>query len=340
MRPSLPRPRTLAAAASALLAVNLLFWLAGAAPASVWRQVLEATVTNGYGFGQVLAKATPLLCTGTAVAVGLRAGLFNIGAEGQLAAGILAAAVVGARLPSSTPGLLAAPLVALCVGFAGGGLGALQGWLRGRFGAHEVLTALMLNGLVATLTTWLYGGPLRVGVQVHTASVAAGARLPGLDRWFPALRGSAVSVAVLFALALPFAAHFLLERTAWGLGLRARGVNARAAEALGVAPGRAGTQALFFSGALAGLGALHYVLGAKGYAEEGLGVGVGFGGVAVAMLGGRSPWGLCAAALGLGVLAQGGLAVNATVPSDALTVAQAVLLLAATVASARRSAAR
>ena len=171
---------------------NLAIWWAGATPATVWFLVLQGTLGNAYGIGETLARATPLALTGVSVAFALRAGLFNLGAEGQLAAGILAAAVVGARIPHGTPRVLAVSLTLIAAAASGALLGALPGWLRGRFGAHEVITSLMLNGLIAVLTTWLYGGPLRVGEQVHTRAVASEARIPmlgGSVTWF---RGSAL----------------------------------------------------------------------------------------------------------------------------------------------------
>ncbi|MEI8256026.1 MAG: ABC transporter permease, partial [Deltaproteobacteria bacterium] len=227
------------------------------------------------------------------------------------------------------PWWLGAPVTLLAAGLAGGSLGGLAGWLRGRFGVHEVISTLMLNGLVAVLTTYLYGGPLRVGEQIHTRSVTAGARIPSLDAMIPALRGSALNVAFVLALVLPFLADLELRRTVAGLRVRTLGSNPEAARALGVPLTATTTRALFVSGFFAGCGALHYVLGAKGYAEDGLGAGVGFTGLAVAMLAQGSAAGIVVAALLFGLLSQGGLVVNAIVPSDVLSVAQAIVLVAA-----------
>jgi simple sugar transport system permease protein len=319
---------SLLATACVVLVINTAIWLAGAAPAHVWRLVFEGAVGNPYGLGQTLAKATPLALTGASVAFALRAGLFNIGAEGQLAAGILAAAVVGARLPAATPWFLAIPAAAGAAALAGAGLGALAGWLKGRFGTHEVISTLMLNGLVAVLVTYLYGGPLRVGEQVHTHPVVPGARVPLVDRVLPALRGSALSFALLLAVTAPFVAELYLRRAARGLRIRALGTNAEAARALGIPMTATTTWAMAIAGGLAGLGGVHYVLGAKGYAEDGMGAGVGFAGIAVALLGLGRPAGIVLAAMLLGALGQGGLAVNAIVPADILAVAQAAVLVA------------
>jgi simple sugar transport system permease protein len=326
--------------AATITLVNLAIWIAGAAPVHVWQLVIAGTLGSGYGLAQMLAKATPLIFTGVSVAYALRAGLFNIGAEGQLAAGILVAAVLGAHVPGFVPWWIGAPLVTLGAGLAGAALGGTAGYLRGRFGVHEVISTLMLNGLVAVLVTYLYGGPLRVGEQVYTRAVTAGARIPTFDAWIPALRGSALNVALLVALAIPFLADAELHRTAAGLRVRALGSNAAAARALGVPLTATTTRAMAVAGFFAGCGGLHYVLGAKGYAEDGLGIGVGFTGLAVAMLAQGRAWGIVVAAVLFGLLQQGGLVVNAIVPSDMLAVAQGIVLIAAAALGAHLHATR
>jgi simple sugar transport system permease protein len=122
----------------ALVAGDLLILAFGQSPAAVFGLLLEGTWGNAYGFGQVLYKATTLICTGLAVALGLRAGLFNIGAEGQLAAGAFAAALAGLWLPAGFSALLAVPIAIAAALAAGGATGWVPGVLKARFGAHEV----------------------------------------------------------------------------------------------------------------------------------------------------------------------------------------------------------
>jgi simple sugar transport system permease protein len=337
------RPRALvvvAAAAAVLTAMNLSVWLAGASPARVLALMFAGTLGSSYGFAQSLAKATPLLWTGAAVALALRARLFNIGAEGQCLAGVLAAAVVGAALPAGTPALVAVPCCLLAAAAGGAALGGFAGWLRGRLGTNEVLSTLMLNGLMAVVVTWLYGGPLRDGAQVHTRDVIAGARLPMAGAALRAFRGSGLNASFLLGLVALAAMGWYLDRTRGGLRIRALGSSSGAAAALGIDPLRTTVRAMALSGALAGLAASHLVLGVKGYAEHGLGAGVGFTGIAVALLGGGKPLGIALAAVLFGLLAQGSLAVNAVVPSDALVVVQAATLVAVAVVGAGRAVAR
>lgn len=325
---------SLTAAAAVVTTLNLAVWFAGAAPRDVARRLVDGTLGSAYGVGQTLAKATPLVWTGGAVALALRAKLFNIGAEGQCLAGVLACAVVGAALPQGTPAAVALP-AALLAGALGGALpGALAGWLRGRFGTHEVISTLMLNGLIAVLTTWLYAGPLRVGAQVHTRSVVPGARLPMAHALFGVLQGSALNAALPLGVAALLATAWYLRDTRGGLAIRALGSSVGAAEAVGIDRARTTTRAMALSGALAGLAGVHFVLGVKGYAEQGLGSGVGFVGIAVALLGGGRPLGIALAATLFGALAQGALVVNAVVPGDVLNLAQAATIIAVAAAGA------
>jgi len=132
----------------ALLVGDLLILSFGQSPAAVYRQLLEGTWGNAYGFGQVLYKATTLMFTGLSVALALRAGLFNIGAESQLAAGGFAAALVGLALPAGMPALLVLPVYVIAAGLAGAVVGGIPGVIKAKFGAHEVISTIMLNFIV------------------------------------------------------------------------------------------------------------------------------------------------------------------------------------------------
>lgn len=318
----------LSAVAAVVLCLDLAVWLAGESPASILALLATGTLGSSYGIAQCLAKATPLVWTGAAVAFALRARLFNIGVEGQCAAGILLAAVVGAALPAATPWVVAVPACLAAAALAGAALGGAAGWMKARLGTHEVVSTLMLNGLVAVVTTWLYAGPLRIGAQVHTRPIVEGAHLPQAGAALGAFRGSSLNASLVLAVAAAFAGQWYLRERRGGVAIRALGAGAGAAEALGVDTGRATVRAMAASGALAGLAASHYVLGVKGSAEQGLGAGVGFTGIAVALLGGMRPAGVALAAVLFGAMAQGALVVNARVPADVLTLAQAAVIVA------------
>ncbi len=123
----------------ALICGDLLILSYGQSPSSVYRLLLEGTWGNAYGFGQVLYKATTLTFTGLAVSLGIRAGLFNVGAESQLAAGGFLAALVGLGLSPSVPTVIGIPLCMIAAALGGGIVGAIPAFLRVKFGAHEVI---------------------------------------------------------------------------------------------------------------------------------------------------------------------------------------------------------
>ena len=155
----------------ALICGDLLILSYGQSPAAVYRLLLEGTWGNAYGFGQVLYKATTLAFTGLAVSFGLRAGLFNIGGESQLAAGGFAAALTGLALPVGTPLILALPLCMIAAGLAGGVVGSVPAYLKTRFGAHEVIVTIMLNRRRSTLlrSTPAFCRVLRTSIPDFTA---------------------------------------------------------------------------------------------------------------------------------------------------------------------------
>jgi simple sugar transport system permease protein len=299
----------------------------GQSPGAVYRLLLEGTWGNAYGFGQVLYKATTLVFTGLAVGLGLRAGLFNIGAESQLAAGGFCAALVGLLLPAGIPALLCLPIYLLAAAIGGGTVGAVPGVLKARFGAHEVIVTIMLNFIVLALLNYLTSTRFHVPDTLHTAEIRSGA-LPRLSDMASAFQGSAANVTILLAILAALAFGWFLFRTRRGFELRAVGLQPHAAEYAGVHVGSVTWRALAMSGAIAGIGGLNYVLGYKHYYEEGFATGAGFLGIAVALVGRSHPIGIGLAALLFATLSQGGLAVNALVPKQMVDVLQAVVILA------------
>lgn len=328
-------PPAVAGVAAGWLAFCVLVWLYGASPRGMAVLLFEGTWGTSYGAGQVLFKATPLLFTGVAVDLALRAGLFNIGAEGQLAVASLVAGVVGSRLPGGTPAIVALPLVLACAMGAGAAWAAVPAVLKGRFGAHEVISTIMMNRIADGAVGLAMASGLAMTGTVRTVDVVPGARMPRLDAVFTAFRGSAASFAVLVAVLFAGIVVKAHDRTRFGRELGLIGKNAAAMQAEKVPVRRRLEQALLASGALAGAASLATVNGYKGYFEEGLGAGAGFGGLAVALLGRGSIGGLVFAALLFGTLQQGGLALNAHVPKELMDVLQGVVIVAVAIADVR-----
>jgi simple sugar transport system permease protein len=299
----------------------------GQSPREVFGLLIEGTWGNAYGLGQVIYKATTLTCTGLAVALGIRAGLFNIGAEGQLALGGFCAAALGLLLPAGLSGLVAIPLCVAAALAGGAAASAVPGALKARFGASEVIVTIMMNFIVIALLNYLLTAHLAVAESLHTAEMQAG-RIPRLADVAPLFRGSAANFTLLFALGAAGAIAWYLFRTRSGYELRAVGLQPDAAEYGGVRVGSVWLRTMAISGALAGLGGTNYVLGYKQYYEEGFAAGSGFIGIAVALVGRNHPVGVVLAALLFATLSQGGLAVNAVVPKQMVDVLTAVVIIA------------
>jgi len=306
---------------------DILILTFGQNPGSVYRLLLDGTWGNAYGFGQVLYKTTTLTFTGLAVAVGLRAGLFNIGAESQLAAGGFLAALAGLVLPAGLPALATLPIYLVAAAAGGAIVGGVPGALKAKFGAHEVITTIMLNFIVLALLNYLTAAHLKVEGTLHTPEIHAGA-LPRLSSMIDAFHGSAANVVLFLAFVTAAAVSWFLFRTRRGYDLRATGLQPAAAEYGGVNVGGVWWRTMMLSGALAGIGGLNYVLGYKHYYEESFASGAGFLGIAVAIVGRNHPLGVVLAAFVFATMSQGGLAVNAVVPKQIVDVLQAVVIIA------------
>lgn len=316
-----------AAAAFGLLVAALLAMGAGENPFHVLAVMVRSAFGSRVGLGYTLYYATPLLLTGLAVALPYRAGLFNIGAEGQLLMGSLAVGFVATRLTGVPPPVAIALGVAAAL--VGGGLwGALAGWIRARRNAHEVIVTILLNIVAGAFVNWAIVNPLRDrGSQVpQTPAIADAYHLPGA-----LLPGTPVNVTLLLAVALAFGLHYLLTRTTLGYEIRAAGSNPAAAAAaarIPPAPILIGTMAI--GGALAGLVGVNEVMGQAWRLKDGFSPGYGFMGIAVALLGRGHPPGIVLAALFFGALHKGasGLDLDTEhVSRDLAEVMQAVVIL-------------
>jgi len=311
----------------ALICGDLLILSYGQSPSSVYRLLLEGTWGNAYGFGQVLYKATTLTFTGLAVSLGIRAGLFNVGAESQLAAGGFLAALVGLGLSPSVPTVIGIPLCMIAAALGGGIVGAIPAFLRVKFGAHEVIVTIMLNFIVLAFLNWIIANHLHVPETLHSPEIHTGV-IPRLSQFIRAFHGSAANLTIVIALLAAFGVWFFLFRTRPGYELRAVGLQPDAAEYGGIKVGGVWFRALTISGAIAGLGGINYVLGYKHYYEDGFAGGSGFLGIAVALVGRNHPLGVVLAALFFATLSQGGLAIHAFVPKQMVEVLQGVVIIA------------
>lgn len=304
----------------------------GDSPVETYRLLIGSAFSWPDGIGYTLFFATPLIFTGLAVAVALRGGLLNIGAEGQLYVAAFATAWVGIKL-AGLPAVLLVPLCCVAAIGAGAVWGAIPGLLKARFGSHEVINTIMLNfiavALVGYLTQYHYripGDPIMesapIGDSAHIARL--GRFVPGLPERIP------VNVAFLFALVACWLVYVLLWKTKWGYEIRATGQNPGAAEYGGVSVRKEIVLTMAISGALAGMVGINEVLGYRHRYYDGFSDNYGFTGIAVALLGRNHPLGVIAAALLFAVLQRGGVPVDAfthLVSKDIVLILQALVIL-------------
>jgi general nucleoside transport system permease protein len=291
----------------------------------------DALYSNGgvpiFGpIANTLSYATPLILGGLAVGVAFRAGLFNIGVQGQLIMGAICAGVVGFDV--SLPPVIHL-VAALLAGVVGGALWAgVAGWLKARTGAHEVITTIMLNYVALYFLDYLLGVS---GFQLPNSNEAVSKPISNSAR-LPHLFGSNLPVRLdlLIALAAAGGVWWLLSRSTLGFSLRAIGANQNAARTAGMNVERGYLTVMLISGALAGLVGCSQALGARaGGFDNSVDAGFGFDAITVALLGLGSPWGTVLAGLFFGALNAGRVVMNASTstPSDVVSVMEAVIVL-------------
>ena len=280
-----------------------------------------------------LSRATPLLLLGIAVLIAFRAGIWNIGAEGQFLAGAVVAAWLGTRWGITSP--VVALLVVPALAAAGGALWALvPAWLRSRFGVLEVITTIMLNFVAVYLVGFLVHGPLQETGHTYPQSdpIAGAARLPAL------VAGTGVTWALPTGVLLAVVVWWVLTRTTWGFALRAVGANPLAAAVSGRIPvERVGMGAFLASGAIAGLAGAAEVCGVTFALYENLSPGYGYTAIAVALLARLHPLGVIASALFFGALEAGAGSLQrvAGVPSVTVYALEGLIIVAMVVVERR-----
>jgi general nucleoside transport system permease protein len=312
-----------AVAVTCVLTAGLVL-VAGANPVAAFEEFFVTPLSSEFRVLEVLVGSTPLLFTGAAVAIAFRAGYWNIGAEGQLYAGAIAAAWLGTKV-AGWPLLASLPLL-IAGGIVAGAAWALPpAILRIRFGIDEVVTTLLLNPVALLLASGLLNGPWRDPVTRFPESprIASAAEFPQLvDR-------SRLHFGFLLALLVLVVAGFVTGRTPAGLRLRATGLSPNAARFAGISVERTLLAAALASGAIAGIAGVSEVAGIQYRLTEGLSPGFGYMGIVVATLGGLTMTGVAVGALFLGLVNVGAGAASRAleVPSQLGDIVIAALLL-------------
>ena len=299
-----------AAVAAALALCALLVAWTGAPVLRAYGLLLEGAAGSRFALTETLTRATPLILTGLAAAVAFRAKLWNIGAEGQLYMGALAAVVLGGGV-LDLPAWLLLPTVMIAGAAAGGATLLGPAVLKVRFGVDEVVTTLLLNFIVLLLVSMLLEGALKDPMGMgwpQSAPVVEAAELPKL------VERTRLHTGLLIALGLSALLWLIDTRTIWGYENRAVGANPRAAAFAGMPVTRVMLRTAVLSGGLAGLAGVVEVCGLKGYLTLDLSPGFGYSGIVVAMLAQLHPVGVVGAAVFIAGIFVGADAMSRAMP--------------------------
>jgi ABC-type uncharacterized transport system permease subunit len=316
---------------AAFLAVGLVLMVFGANPVRIYTEMAKGAFGSLNGIAETLVYATPILFTGLAAIVCFRCGMWNVGAEGQLYLGAIAAVGLGYnRL--DLPGLFLLPVMAVGAFAAGALWGSVPGLLRTRFGANEVIVTIMMNFLAMIFATFLISGPWASGATPVTKSIAAAGDLPIL------IPGTRLHANILLALASALILSIVLNRSVLGFEIRAIGHNPRAARVAGIPVDRVIVTSFLISGGVAGLAGFNEVAGVHHNLPEHMSPGFGFTGIAVALLADLNPAWAIVSAVFIGALNVGADAMQRAtgVPVALVWVIEGSILLALLASGALR----
>lgn len=306
----------------------ILMLMTGTNPITGYAALLRGSFGSGINFSETLIYVNPLIFTGLSIAVAYSAGLFNIGAEGQIIAGMLASAFIGYKF-AGMPRLFHIPLT-LFFGMAGGALWAsVPGYLKAKFGVHEVVNSIMMNYVALHLSHYLVTGPLQDPRTTlpYSPDIAPTARL---WRFFSGFGEQyRVNTGIIIAIVAAALVYWLLYKTTTGYEIRAVGFNPDATMYAGMNTSSAMAKAMLISGALAGLAGAVQVMGVQFKFLDLFGFeGFGFDGIAVALVGKNNPFGILASAFLFGTLQRGSQTMQAMagVPKETIGIVQAIII--------------
>ncbi|MCX7775609.1 MAG: ABC transporter permease [Spirochaetaceae bacterium] len=319
----------LGAAVAAIGMGAIVLAILGKDPLAVYTVILTEPLRDMFGLTEIAVRMTPLILVALGIAISFRSGILNIGAEGQIQMGVIAAAATAIFLPGLPKGL-AMPLSLLAGTVAGALWAGIAGWLRARLKVSELLSTVMLNYIAAQLYGFLLRGPMIDPAELQVGSgTPQSVRLPRgawIDRIIP---GTRLHYGLVIALVAAVLVYILLWRTRWGYEMRAAGAEPKAARYGGIAVESCLIGAMVLAGAFAGLAGAVEVTGVHRRAIEGISSGYGFSGIVVALFGGLHPAGIVPSAFFFGLLLIGADMTQRimTVPANMVLVLQGAVIL-------------
>jgi general nucleoside transport system permease protein len=318
---------------TAVIAGGLIIYSVGGNPIAAYMGLVQGAFGSSKALSETAVWATPYIFAGLAVAVAFNGGLFNIGAEGQLALGAVTAALIGYALPGwlgiSIPVYIHIPLTVGMGMLAGAIWAAIPGALKAYTGGHEVINTIMMNYIALNIVSFLLNGPMRdpdpLNLSARTPEIAVSARIPAIFS-NPLLR---VHWGFVLALVVAAVIWWLLWKTKLGFEIRTVGANPDAAKYAGINVKRTIIVTMAISGALAGLAGAIEVTALNYRHELGFSMGYGFDAIAIALLGKTNPFGVVLAAILFGAMRNGATRMQflTQIPVDIISVIQALILL-------------
>jgi ABC-type uncharacterized transport system permease subunit len=317
---------------SALLVAALVIHLLGESPSESLRILVDSAILDPEGLAYTLFYASTFIFAGLAVSIAMQAGLFNIGAEGQMYVGGLGLTWVVLALDAHLPGILMIPLAMIGAAVFGALWAFIPGYLQAKRGSHVVVTTIMFNFIAASLMNFVIVKYLIPEGQQNPASrvFADSATLPLLNKLLPVLGDTPLNISFILALLALVIYGVVVWRSSWGYQLRATGLNAHAAHYAGVKISRTIIVTMLVSGALAGLGAVNSVMGSTHYLSLNFPAGAGFVGIAIALMGRQHPVGIFLSSVLFGALIQGGFDLSLekpNIPQETFIFIQGLIIL-------------
>jgi len=291
--------RSLLSLAGTLVAMSILVWALGANPLEVVEAIVVGALGNPFNIGQTVVITGILIMTALAAAIPFSARLWNVGGEGQMTVGAVAAAVLGIVLPGTWSRWLLVPVIVMGSMAAGALYGAIPGWLKAHFDASEIVTSLMLNFVAASLAAWVIFDVYPEGFVQRTEAIHVNAELPR------PIDGSLVDVGIIIAVATAVIAWFVLKHTRLGFSIRAIGANSAASRLSGIRTERVTVQTFLMAGAFAGLAGSLVVQGRDHSLLQDFSANLGFLGIGVALVARLDPLWIIASAAFFAILRVG-----------------------------------
>jgi general nucleoside transport system permease protein len=317
---------------SALLVAGLVIHLLGESPSESMRILIDSAILDPEGLGYTLFYASTFIFAGLAVSIAMQAGLFNIGAEGQMYVGGLGLTWAVLALDAHLPGILMIPLAMIGAAVFGALWAFIPGYLQAKRGSHVVVTTIMFNFIAASLMNFVIVKYLIPEGQQNPASrvFADSAALPLLNKLLPVFGDTPLNISFILAILALVIYGVVVWRSSWGYQVRATGLNAHAAHYAGVKISRTIIVTMLVSGALAGLGAVNSVMGSTHYLSLNFPAGAGFVGIAIALMGRQHPVGIFLSSVLFGALIQGGFDLSLekpNIPQETFIFIQGLIIL-------------